>query len=69
MTLEDAADIYEYGADPEMTRFTSWETHRSVDDARGFLQRAVSWFRRRWSAHRIGHLRRRDAPSTPEGAQ
>lgn len=44
MTLDDAADMYEYGSDPEMTRFTSWETHRSIDDARAFLQREVSGF-------------------------
>ncbi len=44
MTLDDDQDMFEYGSDPEMTRFTSWETHRSIEDARVFLQREVDGF-------------------------
>lgn len=37
-TLADAPAIYDaYGRDPEATRYLSWPTHRSVDDAHAFL--------------------------------
>jgi ribosomal-protein-alanine N-acetyltransferase len=35
---EDAGAIYSrYAGDPEVTRYLSWPTHRSVDDTRAFL--------------------------------
>ena len=34
---EDGADVFAYGADPEVSRYTTWEAHRSVDDARVFV--------------------------------
>ena len=38
---EDAGGIYiRYAGDPEVTRYLSWPTHRSVDDTRAFLEYA-----------------------------
>ncbi|MEA3190603.1 MAG: hypothetical protein QOD77_1185 [Thermoplasmata archaeon] len=37
----DAAAIFaRYGSDPEVTRFLSWPTHRSLDDAAAFVRLA-----------------------------
>ena len=42
MTLEDSADMFAYARDPEVTRYTSWQPHRSVDESRAFLEHAVA---------------------------
>jgi len=35
---EDAGAIFErYASDPEVTRYLSWPTHRTIDDTLGFL--------------------------------
>jgi RimJ/RimL family protein N-acetyltransferase len=36
-TLNDAPAVYEYGGDPEVTRYLMFPTHRSLADAEGFL--------------------------------
>src|ERR1700752_2137014 len=36
-TLTDAPAVYEYGRDPEVTRFLVFPTHTSLADAEGFL--------------------------------
>lgn len=42
----DAEAIFErYASDPEVTRFLSWPTHRSLDDTRAF----VAWSREEWN--------------------
>jgi RimJ/RimL family protein N-acetyltransferase len=42
--LSDAADIYEYGGDPEVTRYMDWPTHSSLQDALDYIQAAErSW--------------------------
>ena len=42
MTLEDAEAIFAYASDPEVSRYTLWETHRSIKDSRAFLELEVS---------------------------
>ena len=42
MTLEDAEAIFAYASDPEVSRYTLWETHRSIEDSRAFLELEVS---------------------------
>lgn len=37
MTMDDAEDMFAYAANPEVTRYTAWETHRTIDDSRTFL--------------------------------
>jgi [ribosomal protein S5]-alanine N-acetyltransferase len=39
--LEDAKDIYHYGAQPEVSKYCIWETHKSVDDALSFINSAI----------------------------
>src|SRR3989454_4117387 len=36
-TLTDALAVYEYGRDPEVTRYLVFQTHKSLADAEGFL--------------------------------
>ena len=38
ITLEDAQDIFGYSKDPEVTRFVTWEPHKSIDDSINFLR-------------------------------
>ncbi|NDI35566.1 GNAT family N-acetyltransferase [Chengkuizengella sediminis] len=38
MRLEDAVDMFEYASDPEMTKYTSWDTHKTVEDSKQFIQ-------------------------------
>ena len=42
MTLEDVEAIFAYASDPEVSRYTLWETHRSIEDSRAFLEFEVS---------------------------
>ena len=42
MTLEDAEAIFAYASDPEVSRYTLWETHRSIEDSRAFLELEIS---------------------------
>ena len=35
--LGDAADMFEYASDPEVTRELTWQTHRTIEDSKAFL--------------------------------
>jgi ribosomal-protein-alanine N-acetyltransferase len=37
----DASDIFNYGSDPQVTRYVTWPTHRTIDDALDFVNRRV----------------------------
>lgn len=37
LSMDDAADIYSYASDPEMSRYTVWSSHTSIEDARCYL--------------------------------
>lgn len=37
LTPDDAEAVFAYSSDPEVARHVTWETHRSVEDARAFL--------------------------------
>jgi [ribosomal protein S5]-alanine N-acetyltransferase len=34
----DAANVFAYASDPSVSRFTSWETHRTPDDSLAFIE-------------------------------
>ncbi|MFI5262970.1 MAG: GNAT family N-acetyltransferase [Candidatus Kapaibacterium sp.] len=38
LTMADDEAIYAYGSDPEVSRYVSFDTHRSIEDARVFLR-------------------------------
>jgi RimJ/RimL family protein N-acetyltransferase len=37
-TLADAADVFEYASDPEVTRHLAFPTHRSLEASEGFIR-------------------------------
>ena len=42
LTLEDAADVFEYAREPDITRFLTWKPHRSIEDSKGFIGFMIS---------------------------
>ena len=42
MTPNDAGAVFTYASDPEVARYVLWETHRSIEDSRAFVELAVS---------------------------
>ena len=41
MTPGDAEAMFAYASDPEVTRYAIWETHRTIEDSRSFLDLTV----------------------------
>lgn len=41
MTLADAEAVFAYASDPEVTRYVIWDTHRTIEDSKAFLELAV----------------------------
>lgn len=39
--LTDAAAIFEFGHDPDVTRYMDWQTHTGIQDALAFLERSA----------------------------
>lgn len=37
MRPSDAEAIFAYASDPEVSRYVIWDTHRSIQDSRAFL--------------------------------
>lgn len=46
MKLDDADDLFAYATDPEVTRHTSWQPHRSIEESRELLARVVGRYER-----------------------
>lgn len=38
MKRRDAADIFRYASDPEVSRYVLWEPHRSISDTRSYIR-------------------------------
>jgi len=45
LRLSDAADMYSYASDPEVSRHVLWDTHRSLAESRRFLRAAIRQYR------------------------
>jgi len=50
--MSDANAIYEFGRDPEVTRYMDWPTHTSVQDAKGYLEDCAA----RWGSQEYDWL-------------
>jgi [ribosomal protein S5]-alanine N-acetyltransferase len=46
LTLDDADDIFEYASDDEVTQYMIWDTHKSIEDARGFISFVLGRYER-----------------------
>lgn len=49
ITMRDAADLFEYAGDPEVSRYTTWYPHQSVADTRQFITTVLN----RYKAHQV----------------
>jgi ribosomal-protein-alanine N-acetyltransferase len=38
----DAADVFEYASDPEVTRYLLWDTHKAISDSMSFISAALA---------------------------
>lgn len=38
LSMSDAKDIFEYGFDPKVSKYTTWETHKTIKDTKAFLK-------------------------------
>ncbi|MDO4484127.1 MAG: GNAT family N-acetyltransferase, partial [Clostridia bacterium] len=38
MTMQDAADIFEYAQDERMTKYVLWDAHKTIADSREYLR-------------------------------
>ncbi len=47
MTFSDAGDIFEYASDPQVSEYTLWSTHSSIEDSKFFLKTIVKMYKRR----------------------
>lgn len=41
LAIADAEDIFTYASDPQVTAYTLWETHQSIDDTYNYLNNIV----------------------------
>jgi len=44
VTKEDREDMYEYGSDSELTRYVTWHTYQSIDDADAFIEHLLGLY-------------------------
>jgi ribosomal-protein-alanine N-acetyltransferase len=43
---DDASDVFHYAHDPEVTRYTTWDAHRTVEDSRRFIEQTIAAYQR-----------------------
>ncbi len=57
LTLGDVPAVFAYGADPQVSRYVTWPTHRSVADSLDFVQQVVRRYEsgmiQTWALHHI----------------
>jgi [ribosomal protein S5]-alanine N-acetyltransferase len=42
LSMDDAADVFAYASDPEVTKYTSWSTHQAIADSEKFLDTVIT---------------------------
>lgn len=47
ITLNDASDMFEYGSDPQVSEYTTWSTHTSIEDTKYFIRSLLKMYKRR----------------------
>ena len=47
ITLNDASDMFEYASNPEVSEYTMWSTHVSLEDTKYFLKSLTKMYKRR----------------------
>jgi ribosomal-protein-alanine N-acetyltransferase len=44
LSMEDASDMFEYASDPQVSRYTVWEPHDSLDCTRTFIKSVIEGY-------------------------
>jgi ribosomal-protein-alanine N-acetyltransferase len=44
ISLEDAEDIFRYCSDQEVSKYTSWHPHQSIEDSKAFIAHILSLY-------------------------
>lgn len=45
MRKDDAHDLFEYASDPDVSRYTLWDAHRSLQDSQRFLEAVIAQYK------------------------
>ena len=46
MTPDDAEAVFAYASDPQVTRYVTWDTHRTIRDSKAFLKHNIRKYER-----------------------
>ena len=46
LTMEDAEDMFDYASNDEVTKYVSWDTHRTIKDTKNFLSYVMDQYNR-----------------------
>lgn len=46
LVMSDIQNLFVVASEPEVTRYITWETHRTLDDSRRFIQMVHDWYDR-----------------------
>ena len=47
ITLNDANDMFDYASDPQVSEYTTWSTHSSIEDSKNFLRSLNKMYKKR----------------------
>lgn len=42
LSMADAADVFAYASDPEVSKYTGWSTHQAIADSQKFLESVIA---------------------------
>jgi len=43
---DDASAVFHYAHDPEVTQYTQWDAHRTIEDSRRFIEQTIAAYQR-----------------------
>jgi len=45
LSLNDAADLFEYASDPDVMRYDTWSVHNSIEDSKCYLKAVIEQYK------------------------
>ncbi|KJH71904.1 GNAT family N-acetyltransferase [Aliterella atlantica] len=45
LNLNDAVDIFEYAADPQVSQYATWSAHQSINQSKQFIESVIAQYR------------------------
>ena len=46
LRADDASAVFNYARDPEVTQYTQWDAHRTIEDSRRFIEQTIAAYQR-----------------------